>query len=58
MKEKLVLIIALCHSPGRRIRLKKLIKWTAAAWDLARHGNKTEEFNKNVLSRMAVKTDT
>ena len=33
------------------------MKWTAAAWDLARCGNKPGNFNK-ILGRMAAKTDT
>ena len=47
-KYKLTLIIALCQKDGNPIKLDALMKWTAAAWDLARNGNTKGEFNKNL----------
>ena len=57
VKAKLTLLLTLCHKPGQRIPLDKLLKCTAAAWELTKCGDKPKVF-KEILGKMASKTDT
>ena len=53
----LTLLLTLCHKPGQQIPLDKLLKYTAAAWELTKCSDKPKLF-KEILGRMASKTDT
>ena len=53
----LTLLLILRHRPGQQIPLDKLLKYTAAAWELTKCNDKPKLF-KGILGHMASKTDT
>ena len=57
VKVKLTLLLTLCHNPGQRIPLDKLLRFTAAAWELTKNGDKPRVFT-GTLGKLASKTDT
>ena len=57
VKVKLTLLLTLCHNPGQRIPLDKLLRFTAAAWELTKNGDKPRVL-KGTLGKLASRTDT